>query len=193
MKKTLNILLVIILFFLIGMTYGIKRDYLSRNSQILPGMVTSVPYNAQDENENFADGKTLQYRKEGQISRELMPLHYQATPEDAKRAGEELFNPVSDTVEGNLERGQAVFTTFCQPCHGTGGLGDGTVVKKGFPAPPSLLAENARKIKDGQMFHIVTYGQGNMPSLASQVSRLDRWKTILYISEVQKKTLTTAK
>ncbi len=175
------------------MTYVVNRNYLDRNSQLLPGMVVSVPYNALDNNVNFPDGKTLQYIAEGQISRENLPLHYQSTPEEATRAGEELQSPVSDTVDSDNVRGEKVFTTFCQPCHGTGGLGDGTVVKKGFPPPPSFLAEHARTIKDGQMFHILTYGQGNMPSLASQVNRLDRWRAILHIRTLQKKTLVVAK
>ncbi len=193
MNKILNILLSAILLFLVVMTYIVKRNYLDRNSQLLPGMVVSVPYNAHDPNENFVDGKTLQYASEGQINRENFPLHYQVSPEEAVRAGEELYSPFSDTVDYDNVRGEKVFTTFCQPCHGIGGLGDGAVVKKGFPPPPSFFAEHARNIKDGQMFHILTYGQGNMPSLASQVNRLDRWRAILHIRELQKKSLVVVK
>lgn len=42
-------------------------------------------------------------------------------------------------------------------------------------------------MKDGQMFHVVTYGFGNMPSYAVQVSREDRWKAILHIRDLQRK------
>ena len=82
----------------------LKRDYTTRNSEFLPGMVVSVPYNAQDENPNFTDGKTLQLPPKETEAKNFSPLHYQATSEDAKRAGEELVNPISDTLEGAVER-----------------------------------------------------------------------------------------
>jgi len=97
----------------------------------------------------------------------------------------ELSNPVKrDSVE-ELERGAFVFSTFCQPCHGSGGVGDGRIVQHGFPPPPSLLADRAIQMKDGQMFHLLTYGQGNMPSMASQVNTDDRWRVILHIRTLQ--------
>jgi mono/diheme cytochrome c family protein len=40
-------------------------------------------------------------------------------------------------------------------------------------------------LKDGQIFHIITYGQKNMPALAAQVLREDRWKAALYIRSMQ--------
>jgi mono/diheme cytochrome c family protein len=40
-------------------------------------------------------------------------------------------------------------------------------------------------MKDGQLFHILTYGQNNMPSYASQLSRDDRWNVILYVRAMQ--------
>jgi hypothetical protein len=58
-------------------------------------------------------------------------------------------------------------------------------VKRGYPPPPSLLADNARRIKDGQIFHIITYGQNNMPSYAAQVSVEDRWRAIVFVRSLQ--------
>jgi mono/diheme cytochrome c family protein len=40
-------------------------------------------------------------------------------------------------------------------------------------------------MKDGQLFHVLTYGQNNMPSYASQLSRGDRWNVILYVRTLQ--------
>ena len=37
------------------------------------------------------------------------------------------------------------------------------------------------------MFHVLSYGQANMPSYASQVDRDDRWKAILYVRALQEK------
>ena len=56
---------------------------------------------------------------------------------------------------------------------------------RGVPPPPSLLADKALKMKDGQLFHIVTYGQANMASYAGQVTTEDRWAVILHIRHLQ--------
>lgn len=61
----------------------------------------------------------------------------------------------------------------------------GPVAQRGYPPPPSLLAEHAQKMKDGQLFHILTYGQNNMPSYAGQLSRDDRWNVVLYVRTLQ--------
>jgi mono/diheme cytochrome c family protein len=47
------------------------------------------------------------------------------------------------------------------------------------------MLPRAVQMKDGQMFHILTYGQNNMPSYASQVSPEDRWSVITYVRSMQ--------
>ena len=81
--------------------------------------------------------------------------------------------------------GEFVFENYCATCHGAGGLGNGPVAQRGFPPPPSLLADKTRKMKDGHLFHVLTYGQNNMPSYASQISREDRWNVIGYVRSLQ--------
>lgn len=192
MRSYVNAALLFMIAVVSVMIWFVRRDYTQRNQEFMPGMVESVPYDAQSENPNFPGGTTLRVPPTGTTALNYFPLHYQATPEDAKRAGEEMTNPVSDTLEYELERGAKVFATFCVPCHGHGGLGDGLVPKKGFPPPPSLLAAKAINIKDGQMFHILTYGQNNMPSLAGQILRRDRWRVITFVRSLQRKTTATA-
>jgi mono/diheme cytochrome c family protein len=89
-----------------------------------------------------------------------------------------------------LARGQAVYRSYCEVCHGSGGGGDGTVAgRAGYPAPPSFLPPEAkaRAMPDGQIFHIITYGGVNMPSYAAEVEQEDRWKVILWMRELQNK------
>jgi mono/diheme cytochrome c family protein len=193
MKQLLNIVLLLALVVVVFSTWFLKREYTSRNAEILPGMLVSVPYDAQSANANFSDGKTLRTPERNTIPKQYMPLNYLPTPEDAIDAGRELHNPVPDTNIADMQRGEKIFSTFCAPCHGAGGLGDGTVVRKGFPPPPSLFAAKAVNMKEGQMFHILTYGQGNMPSLSSQLSRLDRWRVIAFVRSIQKKSLAIGK
>ena len=163
----------------------LRPDGARTNYEFLPQMVHTARYRAFSANSNFADGKTLRAPVEGTVPRGLQPLRYTATPQDALRAGEELRAPFSPASLGARERGALVFANFCIVCHGPGGAGSGTVTQRGVPPPPSLLAEHALQMKDGQMFHVLTYGQNNMASYASQLAREDRWAVVLYIRSLQ--------
>ena len=158
-----------------------RPDPARPNFDYLPEMVYSPAPDAFAPNSNFADGKTLQAPVPGTIPQGYLPLRYQATPADAARAAEELENPFQPESAKDLERGSVVFRNFCAPCHGLSGRGDGPVSQRGYPPPPSLLAGRAVNMKEGQMFHVLSFGQGNMPSYATQLTREDRWKVILYL------------
>ncbi|MCC7418464.1 MAG: cytochrome c [Acidobacteria bacterium] len=129
-------------------------------------------------------GTVLQVPPSGTIPRGVRLARFDATPEGAIKAGAELKAP--PTADGDRDRGAVVFSTFCTPCHGGKGLGDGTVVARGFPAPPSLLAPHAAQMPDGQIFHVIAYGQGNMPGYASQIPDEDRWRAIAYVRQLQR-------
>ncbi len=186
MKTGINVLLALVLVATVSAHLGLGIDTTQPNREFLPNMVRSIPADAFAPNDVLPGGHTLQTPPAGTIPRGLMPLHYAATPEDAIRAGVELTNPFAADDQRALSRGTAVFTNICATCHGPGGLGDGAVTRRGVPPPPSLLDENARKIADGQMFHVLTYGQKNMSSYASVISREDRWKAILYVRLLQR-------
>jgi mono/diheme cytochrome c family protein len=156
------------------------------NVEVFPQMSRSPAAGSYSANPLFADGKTMQEPPPGTAPRGLPPLHYDATPEGAAKAGRELRSPVSPTDATAARRGEFVYEQFCQVCHGVGGKGDGPVTQRGVPPPPSLLAEKAVKMPDGQMFHVLTYGQGNMASYAAQLSRHDRWYALLHVRSLQR-------
>lgn len=170
-----------------------------RNVEIFREMVDSQAGEAFAQSGVFADGKVLQRPVAGTVPRGVLPLRYAATPEDAARAGEELANPFAPREgEGEdaaaagaeakrvLERGRVVYQIYCMPCHGATGAGDGIVTSRGVPPPPPLATDAIRKQKDGQIFHTITFGKGNMASHASQIDRDDRWKVVRFV-----RTLTT--
>lgn len=183
--RNLNALLLLAFLVSLGLNGLIGRDLSRPNSDFLPGMAEPVSYGSFAANPNFADGKTLQEPVPGTIARGHLPLHYRATPDDAVRAGEELHNPFDADDASVRQRGAYVFAHFCQVCHGPQGAGDGPVSKRGVPPPPSLREGKSKNMKDGQLFHILTYGQGNMPSYAAQLSREDRWKAIVHVRSLQ--------
>jgi mono/diheme cytochrome c family protein len=183
----LNVLMLVLLVGTLVVALSLGRDVTRPNyeSTVEGQMGRSPAYSSFAPNPNFPDGLTLRIPPAGTVARGRLPLSYQATQEDALRAGLELQNPFSEKDENRRQRGSFVFANYCQVCHGPLGLGDGAVTQGGFPPPPSLLADRAVRMPQGQMFHVLTYGQGRMPSVAPQLSRDDRWCAILYVRQLQ--------
>jgi mono/diheme cytochrome c family protein len=186
MRRSVNVVLAVLLVALVAAHWSLGVDPTVPNREFLPDMARSVAAEAYAASPVLPGGHTLQTPPPGTIPRGLPPLGFAATEADALRAGRELLNPFAPDDKAALARGTVVFTNNCAVCHGAGALGNGPVTLRGVPPPPSLLAENAMKMGDGQMFHIVTYGQKNMASYAAQVSREDRWKVILFIRSLQR-------
>lgn len=88
-------------------------------------------------------------------------------------------------TRAQLERGRERFDIFCSVCHGISGAGDGIVVQRGFPPPPSLHIDRLRAAPPGYLFEVITQGRGLMYSYASRVSVADRWAIIAYIRALQ--------
>jgi len=184
----LNLFLLMLLGGVLGLCWSTGRDVTRPNYEsIIEGQMRHSPaYDSFAPNPNFPDGLTLRVAPAGTIARGHMPLPYQAMPEDAVRAGLELRNPFSEKDEPRQKRGAAVFSNYCQVCHGPMGWGDGPITQGGFPPPPSLIADRAVRMPEGQMFHVLTYGQGRMPAVAAQLSRNDRWCAILHVRQMQR-------
>ncbi len=84
-----------------------------------------------------------------------------------------------------LRRGQDRFNTFCSPCHGRLANGRGMVVQRGFPQPPSFLADSIAANPAGFYFDVITNGFGRMYSYAPSVPVKDRWRIVAYIRALQ--------
>jgi mono/diheme cytochrome c family protein len=84
-----------------------------------------------------------------------------------------------------LHRGQERFNIDCAPCHGRSGNGDGMIVKRGFPAPPSYHSARLRQAPDSHFYEVITHGYGVMYPYADRVAPLDRWAIAAYIRALQ--------
>jgi mono/diheme cytochrome c family protein len=187
-RLRLNVALLVVLLLVAALNLLLGTDPSRPNLEFLPDMAHAVPAETFDRNANFPDRKELQAPLPGTIPRGPLPLHYKATPEDAALAGRELRNPFTADQAAHRQRGALVYGNYCQVCHGPRGEGDGPVPLRSLALPrKSLLAENAVKMPDGQMFHVLTYGQGAMASYAGQLSRDDRWCVILHVRSLQPK------
>ena len=164
---------------------AVVHDPSRPNFEYMPDMVRGPAAQSQGDGAATADGFTDQQLPDGIVVRGATVFRYGATPEEAERAGRELANSFRADDAAAIARGAVVFARFCIPCHGPDGEGHGLAVSRGMLPPPSLKADRAVKMRDGQMFHVVTKGQGNMASYAVQVGQDDRWKAILHVRALQ--------
>jgi mono/diheme cytochrome c family protein len=92
--------------------------------------------------------------------------------------------PVSDAV---IRRGQVVYGTFCQQCHGKNHDGNGTVGQSFTPLPTDLRSKTVQILSDGTLFQHISYGVGEtnrQPALATTIRAMDRWHVIAYIKSI---------
>ena len=84
-----------------------------------------------------------------------------------------------------IDRGQERYNIYCIVCHGATGNGDGMIVRRGFPAPPTYHDDRLRNAPVGHFFDVMTNGFGKMNSYAAQVQPADRWAIVAYIRALQ--------
>lgn len=117
----------------------------------------------------------------GQVQ-QVPPKGTQARGDGARRA--ELAERPTLTPE-LLRRGQDRYQVYCTPCHGVAGDGHGTVVARGFPAPPDFTEPRLLTVPDGYIVSVITNGYGQMYSYAARVGPVDRWAIAAYIRALQ--------
>ncbi|WP_183552302.1 cytochrome c [Mucilaginibacter sp. AK015] len=166
------------------------KDKRSTGWEYAPNMYEHIAYDPDQANPNFKDGKTAQVPPAGTIPIGFKRFDYPNTKEGYEKAGAEVTSLIAQTP-ANLAEGKALFTTFCSPCHGVTGQGDGVIVQHGYPPPPSYSKGQSSRggamkdLTDGKIYHTITYGVNAMGSYASQVSPDERWKIVMYVHHLQ--------
>lgn len=133
-------------------------------------MYTQGRYQSWDRTKFFANGSSMQKPVAGTVARN-MPNGPAAQP--------------ATVTAAMVERGHERFDIFCSPCHGRAGDGQGMVVQRGFPQPPSFHTDKMRQAKAALYYDAITHGHGVMYSYADRVPPDDRWAVIAYIRALQ--------
>jgi mono/diheme cytochrome c family protein len=116
--------------------------------------------------------------------REAQPLPAGVVAQgDSERAEQATHPPAVDAAL--MQRGRERYEIFCTPCHGLAGRGDGIIVQRGFPAPPSYHGSALRRATAQHIFDTITNGHGVMYSFASRIEPRDRWAIVAYIRALQ--------
>lgn len=131
----------------------------------------------------FADGRSARPVIEGTVARGQLRL------DKALHTGKANGLDVTDfpfaITKDDLLRGQARFNIYCSPCHSRTGDGNGMVVRRGFRQAASYHTDKLINAPVGHFFDVITNGFGAMPSYASRVDTLDRWRIIAYVRVLQ--------
>lgn len=84
-----------------------------------------------------------------------------------------------------LERGRERYAIYCMPCHSPVGDGDGLVVRRGFPAPPTFHQDRLRGASDRHLYDVIRNGYGIMVPYADRIEPHERWAIVAFIRALQ--------
>lgn len=152
--------------------------------EFAPDMVYSQAYEAYGESSITPNGSSMLAAPEKSIPRGYKVFAYGSSDDEKERAGAELTDPRASTQE-RMARGKLLYDKMCLVCHGATGQGDGPVAAK-YSEPPAFNGRALRNYNDGQLYHAIVVGYGDMPSHAVQLDDNDRWDVILYLHQLQK-------
>jgi mono/diheme cytochrome c family protein len=114
--------------------------------------------------------------------------HY-AYAKDAEGAARNP-NPLAGNVSSDvLLTGQKFYETHCMVCHGMDLKAQSDLALSGkYPLKiPALDSDKIKGWSDGQIYHVITVGQGVMGPYASHIPQSARWQVVNYIRYLQKK------
>ena len=78
------------------------------------------------------------------VMRPHVPVPPGTVPRGSAAQNAALAAPGPAVTPALVARGKERFLAFCSPCHGASGRGDGVVVSRGFPRPPSYHEERLK-------------------------------------------------
>lgn len=84
-----------------------------------------------------------------------------------------------------LVRGEERYTIYCMPCHSATGDGDGPVVERGYPRPPTLHSDALRDAGDRRIYDVIAHGRGLMYPMADRIDPADRWAIVAFVRALQ--------
>jgi mono/diheme cytochrome c family protein len=141
----------------------------------------------------FADGRSERPPVAGTAARSSGDLAgsssgREGTQAVARRLEAERATSLPATISPQqLARGHERFAIYCEPCHGPGGDGDGRVVRRGFPKPPSYFEARLRAAPDRHFYDVITQGYGVMYPYADRVEPEDRWAIVAWIRALEER------
>jgi mono/diheme cytochrome c family protein len=137
--------------------------------------------------ELYADGPLFTGKEAGSLVSQIPQAAYRAVQDQNFADAHQTLDQSNSAAlrRALLTRGRERFNIYCYVCQGRTGKGDGMIVRRGFPKPPTLHIERLREAPVGHFFDIATNGLGAMPSYAGRIDVDDRWAIVAYVRALQ--------
>lgn len=161
-------------------------DHSKPNVELIQDMFESPAINTQEYDEGSPNHSGMRVPPEGTQPVGFTPYKYAKDIEGAKGNKNPLAGDMSEDV---LKTGVKYYTIHCGVCHGANGEGGdkgNTIGEKMALKPPSLLSDKVVGWTDGQLFHVITVGQGMMGPYGPHIPEKHRWQVVNYIRHLQK-------
>jgi len=123
---------------------------------------------------------------EGTQPQGFEPYKYVTDIEGAAKNNNPFSNQYTEEV---LKTGLKYYTIHCAVCHGVKGEGGEkmSVAETMALKPPPMTSDKIKGWTDGQIYHVITMGQGVMGPYASHIPAKYRWQVVNYIRHLQGK------
>ena len=79
-----------------------------------------------------------------------------------------------------------LYTSYCAPCHGEKGKGDGIAAAGLNPRPADHTSTVVQNETDGDLFYKLSEGRSPMPGYKAILNENQRWELISYIRTLNK-------
>ena len=107
-----------------------------------------------------------------------------SVPKDAVN----LKNPEASDA-ASIKNGKALYQTYCAPCHGDKGKGDGPASASLNPKPSDHTSAMVQAESDGSLYYKISQGHAHtaMPPFKAVLSADQRWAIVNYMRTLGKK------
>ncbi len=175
------------IFLLIPFLAACNLDKSKPNIELIQDMMKTPAVKAQSYDESSPHQSGMRVPPDHTVPRGFHPYAYAADYEGAVKQKNPLAGDMSEAV---LLTGMKYFNTNCKVCHGAHGQGgaNGVSTVAEFMAlkPPSLMSDKIRNWTDGNIYHVITMGQGVMGPYATHIPQQYRWQVVNYVRYLQK-------
>lgn len=103
------------------------------------------------------------------------------------KVANDVKNPLASDAT-SLKEGKTMYTTYCTPCHGDKGKGDGVAAASLSVKPADHSSAVVQNQTDGAIFWEMSEGHNPMPSYKKAFTDRQRWQLVNYIRTLAKKT-----
>ncbi len=186
MKNILNPNLILLIISCMGLLSSCNVDKSQPNVELIQDMMESPAIKPQEYEESAPNHSGMRLPPEGTQPQGFTPYRYANDIDGAIKN----INPLSgEMTEDILKTGMKFYTIHCAICHGVQGEGgaSASVAETMALKPPSVTSDKVKGWTDGQIYHVITVGQGVMGPYAAHIPAKNRWQVVNYIRKLQGK------